>query len=184
MHFQVLGFAVKHMLISMKYFKTFVICHLFYILHSAIGSYFFTPYRCLVFQMAPGNVPPHNRHPMGHSDFFFFFEYFGKITSQKRQRLIAFIFINIKQHPGILKNNIDHLSKRGPPPFFHSDTNLVLGNVLVHSVEKTHVLVLTGELIWLLFLNILFLNYVQRPNKSHRFRKFRRSYSCKSIKYN
>ena len=40
------------------------------------------------------------------------------------------------QHPGILRNNINHLSKRGPSPFFHSDTNLVRGNVLVHSVEK------------------------------------------------
>ena len=84
------------------------------------------------------------------------------------------------QHPGILKNNIYHLSKRGPPPFFHSGTNLVLGNVLVYPVEKTHVLVVRGRLIWLLPLNILFFNYVQTPNKSHRFRKFRRSYTCKT----
>ena len=71
------------------------------------------------------------------------------------------------QHPGILKNNINHLSKRGPPPFFHSDTNPVRGNVLVHSVEKkTRVLVVTGELIWLLILNILSFNYIQTTNKS------------------
>ena len=115
------------------------------------------------------------------SDILIFFEYFGKITSQKRQRLIAFIFVNMIEHPGILKNDIDHLSKRGPPPFCHSDTNLVLGNVLDNSVEKTHVLVVTGELIWLLFLNILFFNYVQEPSKSHRFRKFRRSYTYTSM---
>ena len=95
------------------------------------------------------------------------FEYFGKIASQERYRLIAFIFVNMIQHPGILKNNINHLSKRGPPPFFHSDTNLVRGNVLVHSVEKkTRVLVVTGELIWLLILNILSFNYIQTTNKS------------------
>ena len=66
-------------------------------------------------------------------------------------------------------------SKQGPPPFFHLDTNLVLGNVLVYPVEENHVLVVTVELIWLLFLNILFLNFVQTPNKSLRFGKFRRS---------
>ena len=115
------------------------------------------------------------------SDILIFFEYFGKITSQKRQRLIAFIFVNMIQHPGILKNNIDHLSKRGPPLFFLQDTNLVTENVLVHSIEKKHVLVVTGELIWLLFCNILFFNYVQTMNKSLRFRKFRRSYTYNSL---
>ena len=58
------------------------------------------------------------------------------------------------QDPRILYNNIDYLSKQRPPTFFHSDTSLVLKNVLVHPVEKTHVLVETVELIWLLFLNI------------------------------
>ena len=40
------------------------------------------------------------------------------------------------QHSRILKNKVNHSSKQGPPPFFHSDTNPVLGNVLVHSVKK------------------------------------------------
>ena len=61
---------------------------------------------------------------------------------------MAFIFVNMIQDLRILKNNIDHLSKRQPPPLFHSDTNLVLENVLVHPVEKAHVLVVTVELIW------------------------------------
>ena len=85
------------------------------------------------------------------------------------------------QHPDILKNNINHLSKNGPPPFLHSDTNLVLRNVLVHSVERNHVLVVTGKLIWLLFLNILSFNYAQTTNKFLRFRKFRRSYMYTSL---
>ena len=38
-------------------------------------------------------------------------------------------------------------------------------------------MVVTGELIWLLFLNIISFNYVQTTNKSLRFRKFRRSYT-------
>ena len=80
------------------------------------------------------------------------------------------------QRPRILKNKIDHLSKRGPPPFFHLDTNHVLGNVLVHSVEKSDVLVVTVELIWLMFLHIHFFNIVQTPNKSRGFLKFRTSY--------
>ena len=41
--------------------------------------------------------------------------------------------------PRILKNKVNHSSKRGPPPFIYSDTNPVLGNVLVHSVKiKKH----------------------------------------------
>ena len=79
------------------------------------------------------------------------------------------------QNSRILKNDIDHLNKRGPTPFFHSDTNLVLENVLVHPVEKTRVLFVRVEFVWLLFLNILSFNFVQTPSKPPRFRKFRRS---------
>ena len=68
-----------------------------------------------------------------------------------------------------------HSNKRGPPPFFHSDTNPVIGHVLVYSVGKTHILVVTVELIWW-FLNILFFNFVPTPNKSLRFTRFRRNY--------
>ena len=86
------------------------------------------------------------------------------------------------QHQGILKNSMNHLSKSGPPSFFHSDTNLVVGNVLVNSVEKSSCSqVVTDKLIWLLFLNILSFNYVQTTNKSLRFRKFRRSYTYTSL---
>ena len=85
------------------------------------------------------------------------------------------------QHPRILKNNIDHLSKQGPPAFFHLDTSSVLSDVLVHSVENTHALVVIVELICLLFLNILSSNFAQTPNKSITFKKFRRSYVHRSI---
>ena len=84
------------------------------------------------------------------------------------------------QHPCILKNNIlhrnnEHLSKQGPLPFFHSDTNLALGNALVHPFEKNPALVVTVKLVWLLFLNIFFFNFILTPSKSLRFRKFRRN---------
>ena len=59
---------------------------------------------------------------------------------------------------------------------FHSDSNPVLCHVLFHSVDKTHVLVITVKLIWLLFLKILFLNFLPTPNKPLRFTRFRRSY--------
>ena len=48
------------------------------------------------------------------------------------------------------------------------------GQVLVHFVDKSHILVVT-ELIWLLLLNILSFNFVQTPNKSLTLRGFRRS---------
>ena len=95
--------------------------------------------------------------------------------NQKRQRLITFIFVNTIQYPRTLKNNIYHSNKRRPPPFFHLDTNPVIGHALVHSVDKTHVLVVTVDLIWLLFLNILSSNFVATPRKFLRFTRFIRS---------
>ena len=49
----------------------------------------------------------------------------------------------------------------GPPPFFHLNTNSVLVHVLVYSIDKTYVLVVTVAF---------------SGSKSHRFRKFRRRY--------
>ena len=96
--------------------------------------------------------------------------------SQKRQRLIAFTFVNTIQYTPTPKNNTYHSNKRRLPPFFHSDTNPALGDVLFHSVNKTHVLVVTAELIWLLFLNIISLNFVLTLNESLGFTRFRGSY--------
>ena len=56
-------------------------------------------------------------------------------------------------------------NKRVPPPFFHLHNNPVSGYVLIHSFDKTHVLVVTVELIWLLLLNILSFNFVPTSNK-------------------
>ena len=39
---------------------------------------------------------------------------------------------------------------------------LILGHLLVHSVDKTYVLILTVEWIWLLLLNILSFNFFLR----------------------
>ena len=86
--------------------------------------------------------------------------------SQNRQRVIAFILVNTIQYLCTLKNDIYHSHKRVPLPFFHSYTNLVFGHVLIHSFDKTHVLIVTVELTWLLLLNIvLSFNFVPRPNK-------------------
>ena len=52
----------------------------------------------------------------------------------------------------------------------------MLDQVLVYSIDKTHVLIVTVELAWLLFLNMLSLNFVPTPNKSVRFTEFRKSY--------
>ena len=84
--------------------------------------------------------------------------------------------VNKIQYPRTLKTSIYHSNKRIPPPFFHPDTNPAIGHALVHSVDKIHVLVVTVDLIWLLFLNILSFNFVPTPRKSLRFTRFRRSY--------
>ena len=52
----------------------------------------------------------------------------------------------------------------------------IRGHVLVHSDDKTHVLVATVELVGLLFLNIFLLNFVPTPNKFLRLKGFRRNY--------
>ena len=54
--------------------------------------------------------------------------------------------------------------------------NRVLGHSLLHSVDKTNLLVVTVELIWLLFMNILSLNFVSTLNKSLSFTRLRSSY--------
>ena len=96
--------------------------------------------------------------------------------NQKRQRLIVFTFANTIQYPRTLKNNIYHSNKWGPPLFLHLDTNPVIGHALAHSVDKTHVVVVTVDLIWLLFLNILSFIFIATPRKSLRFTRFIRSY--------
>ena len=123
--------------------------------------------------MIPSNVlSDHSKHLMG------YFEFLHSHSSQslRRQRLIVFVFVNTIQYPYNLKNNIYHWSKRGLPPFFHSNTNPVLGHILGHSIDGTHVLVVIVESIWSLFLNMLSFNFVTTPNKSLRFTNFRRTY--------
>ena len=66
--------------------------------------------------------------------------------------------------------------KQGLSLFFQSDANPALGHVLVHSVCKAPILVVTVELMWSLFLNILPFNLVPARNKSLRSRWFRTSY--------
>ena len=79
-------------------------------------------------------------------------------------------------YPCTLRNNIYHSNKREPLTIFHSDTNPTLDHVLVHSVDRIHALVVTMELIWLLFLNMLSFNFLPTLNKSLRFTRFRGSY--------
>ena len=57
------------------------------------------------------------------------------------------------------------LKQTGTTTIVSFDTNLVFGHALNYSFEKTHVLVVTVELIWLLLLNILSFNFVLTPNK-------------------
>ena len=84
---------------------------------------------------------------------------------QKVGRGRDFFIVNTMKYLRTLRNNIYHSNKRGTPIFFHLDTNPVLGHVLIHSVDKTHVLVVTVELICLLLLNILSFKFVPTPNK-------------------
>ena len=50
----------------------------------------------------------------------------------------------------------------GTSTIFSFEYQSLFGHVLVHSVEKTNVLVVTLKLIWLVFLYILSFNFVQK----------------------
>ena len=67
-------------------------------------------------------------------------------TSEKLHCQYLFEKLGKAETQELLNNNKDHSRKREPPAFFHSDTNVVLGHVLVHSVGKSHVLSVTVEL--------------------------------------
>ena len=120
----------------------------------------------------------HNKHLMGYFEFL----HGSRIIclplniSVKLHWQYVFIFVNKIQYPRTLKNNTCHSNKRGPPLLFHLDTNPVIGHALVHSADKTHALVVTVDLIWLLFLNILSFNFAAARRKSLRFIRFIRRY--------
>ena len=56
------------------------------------------------------------------------------------------------------------LKQTGTTTIVSFDTNPVFGHILIYSFDKTHVLVVTVELIWLLLLNIVSFNFVLTPN--------------------
>ena len=70
--------------------------------------------------MAPDNVPPYSRHLLRNSEFphdsrtiCFPLNISEKLQARRgRDSLLSFIFANMIRHPRILKNNINHLSKR------------------------------------------------------------------------
>ena len=58
----------------------------------------------------------------------------------------------------------------------HLDSNPVIAHGLVHSLNKIHVLYVTVNLTWLLFLNILSFNFATTLIKSLKVTRFIRSY--------
>ena len=58
----------------------------------------------------------------------------------------------------------------------HLDSNPVIAHGLVHSLNKIHVLYVTVNLTWLLFLNILSFNFATTLIKSLRLTRFIRCY--------
>ena len=79
------------------------------------------------------------------------------------------------QYPRTLKNNIYHFKEMGTTTISSSGYQPCNWPRLVHSVDKTHVLVVTVNLIWLLLLDILSFNSPTTPRKILRFTRFIRS---------
>ena len=75
------------------------------------------------------------------------------------------------RYPRPLKKNIYHSNKQESLPFFPSESSPVLGHVWIRLIGKTHVLVVTMGLIWLLLLNILSFNFVATSNKVQKSQK-------------
>ena len=128
--------------------------------------------------MARDNVPPHNRHLMGHSEFLYGLKLI--CLPLNISELQAWRGRDSSNSSCILKNNIQHrnierLSKRRHHISFIRIPILYLEMLWPILSKENPVLVVTVELIWLLFLNMLSFNFIQTSNKSLRFRKFRRS---------
>ena len=102
---------------------------------------------------------------------------FEKPEEVKSHRLTDRYTLNSHTHRPWRTTSTIETNKWRAPPCFHSYNCLVLGHVLIHSVDKTLVLVIKVELIWLLFFNLLSFNFFATPNKSPRFTRFRRSYA-------
>ena len=154
--------------------------------HSVLDVWRDSEYACV--QTRPSNVLcHHNEHLMGYRiptwlDYNLpSFKYFRKIAlttffqraRRGRHSSPSALLMQYSIHP---EENIYHSNKLGPPPFFDLDTSPILGQVLVHSVEKSHVLVVTVELIWLLFVNIFSFNFAPEPSKSFTLTRFNRDY--------
>ena len=131
--------------------------------------------------IAPGNVLcRHNKHLMWYFQFLLH-SFFSLLPSFEYLRKTV-LTTSPWEYPHPLENIIYYSDKRGPPKFFHLDTSPVLEYILVHSVNKTHALLLTVELVWLLLLNTVSFNFVPMPNKSLRFTRFRTSYvNCTAV---
>ena len=106
--------------------------------------------------------------PIWLGDNFSSFEYSRKIAlttflrkaGRGRDSSSLSQLIQYKTHAPCMQNSNYHSNKKVPPPFFDSDTNPVFGDVLIHSSDKIHVLVVIVESVWLLLLNILSFNLV------------------------
>ena len=122
--------------------------------------------------MAPDNILPHNRHLMGHSEFL------------HGSRLICLPLNTLEKlqaRRGRDSSTSSLLMWYNTHIFWRTTPNIETSNALVHRFEKIPVLVVTVELIWLLFLNILSFNFLQTPNKSLKFIKFRKSNLHRSV---
>ena len=131
------------------------------------------------FRIAPNVSWHHNKHLMGYFKFLlgsriiclpfnipenlYWQHLFQKREEAETHSLYLSQYNTIATHP---EEQHPPFSQKGPLPFFHLDASPVLGHVLIYSVDKTHVLVVTVELIWLLFLNMLSFNFISAPNKS------------------
>ena len=82
---------------------------------------------------------------------------FGKLEEGKT---IVFIFVNTMQYPHTLKNNIYHPNKRRTLPFFYSNTNPLLGHIMVHSVDKNPYSGCNNGIVFVVVLSNLFLRYL------------------------
>ena len=117
--------------------------------------------------MARDNVPPHNRHLMGHSEFLYGLKLI--CLPLNISELQAWRGRDSSNSSCILKNNIQHrnierLSKRRHHISFIRIPILYLEMLWPILSKENPVLVVTVELIWLLFLNMLSFNFIQTPD--------------------
>ena len=156
--------------------------------HAILDAWRGYEYACV--QIAPGNIlRHHNKYLMGYFEFLHGWRIIclswnisGKLHWHyvcqklgKAENHLPSSFLTWYNSHALRKTTFTNQTNGNHHHFFIPI--LILQLAMLHSIDKTHVLVVTVEFISLLLLNMFSFNLVSTPRKSFRFTRFRRTHA-------